>query len=176
MSSDSGSTTSFWMEYSVATFPPLTEDRTTTVCIVGAGIAGLSTAYHLALQGQDVIVLDDGAIGSGETGRTTAHLSNAFDDRYHRVESQHGEEVSRAVAQSHTAAIDRIEAVVRDERIDCDFRRRTRLRMNSRRNWQPRIGPDWPRSPAWTPRREALGHSAQHWCSRAKHRSIRSPI
>src|SRR4051812_45919034 len=110
------------MTFPVPDLPPLTGDCMTGVCVVGAGIAGLSTAYHLSLQGQKVLVLDDGAIGSGETGRTTAHLSNAFDDRYHRVESQHGEEVSRTVAQSHTAAIDRIEAIVRDERIDCDFR------------------------------------------------------
>jgi glycine/D-amino acid oxidase-like deaminating enzyme/nitrite reductase/ring-hydroxylating ferredoxin subunit len=123
MPSDSGTTTSFWMEYSVPAYSPLTKDCATGVCVVGAGIAGLSIAYHLLLQGQQVLVLDDGAIGSGETGRTTAHLSNAFDDRYHRVESQHGEEVSRLVAQSHTAAIDRIEAIVRDERIECDFRR-----------------------------------------------------
>ena len=123
MPSDSGATTSFWMELSLPDHPPLAEDCATEVCIVGAGIAGLSTAYHLAREGRRVVVLDDGAIGSGETGRTTSHLSNAFDDRYHRVESRHGEEISRLVAQSHTAAIDRIEAIVRDEGIECDFRR-----------------------------------------------------
>lgn len=123
MPSDSGSTTSFWMETPVPDYPPLAQDATTDVCVVGAGITGLSTAYHLLLQGQKVVVLDDGPIGGGETGRTTAHLTNAFDDRYHHVESQHGREISRLVAQSHTAAIDRIEAIVRDEGIDCDFRR-----------------------------------------------------
>jgi glycine/D-amino acid oxidase-like deaminating enzyme/nitrite reductase/ring-hydroxylating ferredoxin subunit len=123
MPSDSGASTSYWMELPMPTYVPLTGDAQADVCIVGAGIAGLSTAYHLARQGQSVIVVDDGPIGGGETGRTTSHLSNAFDDRYHHIESQHGEEVSRLVAQSHTAAIDRIESIVRDERIDCDFRR-----------------------------------------------------
>lgn len=121
MPSDSGATTSFWMRTSVPEFSPLTEDCTADVCIVGAGIAGLSTAYHLALEGQKVVVLDDGPIGGGETGRTTAHLSNAFDDRYHHIESQHGQEVSWWVAQSHTTAIDRIEGIVRTEGIACDF-------------------------------------------------------
>lgn len=123
MPSDSGSTTSFWMEQPVSDHAPLAGDCTTDVCVVGAGIAGLSTAYHLLLQGREVLVLDDGPVGGGETGRTTAHLSNAFDDRYHHVESRHGEDVSRLVAQSHTAAISRIEAIVRDEGIACDFRR-----------------------------------------------------
>ena len=47
MPSDSGATTSYWMGYSVPDFSPLTESCTADVCIVGAGIAGLSTAYHL---------------------------------------------------------------------------------------------------------------------------------
>jgi glycine/D-amino acid oxidase-like deaminating enzyme/nitrite reductase/ring-hydroxylating ferredoxin subunit len=93
------------------------------VCVVGAGIAGLSTAYELAREGRSVIVLEDGAIGSGETSRTTAHLSNAFDDRYAVVERLHGELGARYVAQSHTAAIDEIERIVREEGIACDFER-----------------------------------------------------
>jgi glycine/D-amino acid oxidase-like deaminating enzyme/nitrite reductase/ring-hydroxylating ferredoxin subunit len=123
MPSDSGASTSFWMELPLPSHAPLASDAAADVCVVGAGIAGLSIAYHLVGAGKSVIVVDDGAIGSGETGRTTAHLSNAFDDRYHHVESRHGKEVSRLVAQSHTAAIDRIEAIAQEERIPCDFKR-----------------------------------------------------
>lgn len=123
MASDSGATTSYWMNVQLPHFGPLAADTQADVCIIGAGIAGLSTAYHLARHDKSVLVIDDGSIGGGETGRTTAHLSNAFDDRYHHVESQHGEEVSRWVAESHTAAIARIEAILQDEDIDCDFRR-----------------------------------------------------
>src|SRR5215207_3583266 len=65
---------------------PLAADASADVCIVGAGIAGLSTAYLLAREGLSVIVLEDGAVGSGETGRTTAHLANALDDRYFEIE------------------------------------------------------------------------------------------
>ena len=41
----------------------LVEDTHADVCIVGAGIAGITTAYLLAKQGKSVIVLDDGAVG-----------------------------------------------------------------------------------------------------------------
>jgi glycine/D-amino acid oxidase-like deaminating enzyme/nitrite reductase/ring-hydroxylating ferredoxin subunit len=95
----------------------------TDVCIVGAGISGMTTAYLLACEGRSVVVLDDGPIGGGETGRTTAHLSNAFDDRYYEVERLFGEHGARIVAESHTAAIDRTEEIVRSEQIDCDFER-----------------------------------------------------
>jgi glycine/D-amino acid oxidase-like deaminating enzyme/nitrite reductase/ring-hydroxylating ferredoxin subunit len=93
------------------------------VCVVGAGIAGLTVAYALAGEGVSVVIVDDGAIGSGETGRTSAHLSNAVDDRYQYIEAMHGGNAARLVAESHTAAIDRIEAIVAAEKIDCGFER-----------------------------------------------------
>jgi len=93
------------------------------VCIVGAGIAGLTTAYLLTREGKSVLVLDDGPLAGGQTQQTTAHLSNAIDDRYTVVERIHGTEGARLAAESHTAAIDRIEAIIREEQIDCDFER-----------------------------------------------------
>ncbi len=102
---------------------PLTHDTRADVCIVGAGIAGLSTAYHLACAGKAVIVLDDGRIADGQTKQTTAHLSNAIDDRYVEIERLHGTGGARLAAQSHTAAIETIGDIVRREQIDCDFER-----------------------------------------------------
>src|SRR5204863_4377047 len=102
---------------------PLRENTSADVCVVGAGIAGLSIAYELSHAGQRVIVLDDGAIGRGMTARTTAHLVNALDDRYYDLEKYHGEDGARLAAQSHSAAIDRVEKIVAMEKIDCDFER-----------------------------------------------------
>ena len=103
--------------------PPLGENLRADVAVVGAGIAGITTAYLLAQEGRRVVVLEDGAVGGGETGRTTAHLSSALDDRYHVLERLHGQEGARLAAASHAAAIDRIEAIVAAERIACDFQR-----------------------------------------------------
>src|SRR5215208_5247125 len=124
MDNESGKTTSVWMATAeVPEFSSLAEDTHADVCIVGAGIAGLTTAYLLAREGKSVAILDDGRIGGGMTGRTTAHLSNAFDDRYQEMERLHGERGSRLIADSHTAAIDRIEQIVAEEKIDCEFER-----------------------------------------------------
>lgn len=120
----SGHSTSVWMATAPAPDrPALDGDRRADVCVVGAGIAGLSAAYLLAREGRSVVVLDDGPVGGGQTQRTTAHLSNAIDDRYVEIERLHGEEGARLAADSHTAAIDRIESIAREERIDCDFMR-----------------------------------------------------
>jgi len=124
MRSDSGHTQSAWMDTAdVPQFPALMEDAIADVCVIGAGIAGMMTAYYLVREGRSVIVIDDGPIAGGETGRTTAHLSNAFDDRYTAIEKMHGSLAARLTAESHTAAIDALEEVVKTENIDCDFRR-----------------------------------------------------
>ena len=93
------------------------------VVIVGAGMAGLSTAYHLLKRGRSVVVLEKGEIGSGETGRTTAHLASALDDRYYELEAMHGEHGAALAAASHAAAIDDIERIATLENIACDFAR-----------------------------------------------------
>ena len=103
--------------------PSLSRDVTADVCVVGAGIAGLTTAYMLAREGKAVVVVDSGPIGGGETGRTTAHLTNALDDRYYQIVEWRGEEEARLAAESHTAAISRIEAIAVRENIECDFER-----------------------------------------------------
>ncbi|MEK6279422.1 MAG: FAD-dependent oxidoreductase [Acidobacteriota bacterium] len=124
MKQNPGGTNSPWKgSDSTLQLTALDTDVQTDVCIVGAGISGMTTAYLLAREGRSVVVLDDGPIGGGETGRTTAHLSNAFDDRYYELERIFGESGSRLAAQSHTAAIDRIEEIVREEQIECDFER-----------------------------------------------------
>ena len=102
---------------------PLRENGEADVCVIGAGISGLSVAYTLARAGSSVVVLDDGLIGRGMTARTTAHVVNALDDRYYDLEKFYGEDGATMAAQSHSAAIDRVEQIVRDEKIDCDFER-----------------------------------------------------
>ena len=124
MDCDSGNTVSIWMATAgVFDQGGLENDIETDVCVVGAGIAGLAVAYELSKAGRKVVVLDDGVPGGGETSRTTAHLSNALDDRYFEVEKVHGKEGARLAAESHTRAINRIEEIIKQEGIHCDFSR-----------------------------------------------------
>ena len=78
-------------------FPRLRKSVETDVCIVGAGISGLTTAYLLAQEGKAVVVLDDGGLASGMTAVTTAHLANAIDDRNFEIERLHGERDRKSV-------------------------------------------------------------------------------
>ena len=104
-------------------FDPLARDATADICIIGGGIAGVTTAYMLATAGRSVILVEDRQIGAGESGRTTAHLSSALDDGFLQIEKIHGEKDAKLAAQSHAAAIDEIERILGRLGIECDFQR-----------------------------------------------------
>ncbi len=124
MQPTSGTTLSVWTDTAqIPLRPKLTRDVKANVCIVGAGIAGMTTAYLLARAGKSVVLLDDGPIGGGMTGRTTAHLVTALDDRYFELEQLHGRKGARLAAESHRTSIDQVESIVKDEKIDCEFER-----------------------------------------------------
>lgn len=124
MNQDSGQSQSPWMDQVVWPAPSeVLPEEHLDVCVIGAGIAGLTTAYLLAKEGRRVFVLDDGPPGGGETCRTTAHLSSAIDDRYLEMHRLHGTRGAAFAYDSHSKAINMIELLVQDENIDCDFRR-----------------------------------------------------
>ena len=103
---------------------PLAGDLTCDVCVVGAGMAGLTTAYMLARVGRQVVIIDHAdSPGGGETRYTTAHLSSVIDDRFSEVARVRGKDAARLARESHAAAVDRIEANIKAEGIDCGFRR-----------------------------------------------------
>jgi glycine/D-amino acid oxidase-like deaminating enzyme/nitrite reductase/ring-hydroxylating ferredoxin subunit len=116
-------TETLWLREQRPLFSALAGGAQVELCVIGAGIAGLTTAYLAAAAGRKVIVLDAGELISGESGRTTAHISNAFDDRYCEMEKLHGADATKLIAQSHTQAIDLIEQLIQREHIDCEFER-----------------------------------------------------
>jgi len=120
---NSGFSKSLWMEVELPYFSALNANLHADVCIVGAGIAGLSCGYTLAKQGKSVVIVDQGAIAGGQTARTTAHLTYILEDRYYQLEKKFGEKGTLLAAESHFAAIDYIEKIILEEGIDCDFER-----------------------------------------------------
>lgn len=124
MNVDAERTRSLWMDaYTPVDAPALDRDEHCDIAVVGAGIAGLSTAYECAAQGRSVVVIDRGPIATGMTARTTAHLASDTDDSFTDLIETRGLDEARAWYESQAAAIDRIEEIARAEAIACDFAR-----------------------------------------------------
>ena len=122
MNKPAGST-SLWMRTArMPSMPPLQGAIEADVCVIGAGIAGLTSAYLLARAGLKVAVLEALEVGAGETGRTTAHFFPP-DERYYELERGFGKQGAALVRQSYEAATDLVARVVREEHIDCHFER-----------------------------------------------------
>jgi glycine/D-amino acid oxidase-like deaminating enzyme/nitrite reductase/ring-hydroxylating ferredoxin subunit len=120
----SGSNATFWIDSTEPlNFEKLDENLDVDVVIVGGGIAGISIAYNLTRAGKTVALVEDGCIGSGETGRTSAHLTAVLDDRYFHLKKLYGKEKVKLIAESHKKAIDFIEMVINTETIKCEFQR-----------------------------------------------------
>ena len=103
--------------------PPLTGGARVEVCIAGSGLAGTIAAYLLAHERRAVMLIDEGPIGGVAVGAEVAHLAERLEVPYHQLERLHGERATKLAAQGATAGIDALEAIVRRERIACEFER-----------------------------------------------------
>src|SRR5690554_4864605 len=90
-------------------YPTLSGDIQADVAIIGAGITGLSTAYHLSKAGKKVVILEQFQVGKGTTGSSTGNLYAPIDERLSSILSKHGEDTLRMVTASRLAAVDFIE-------------------------------------------------------------------
>ena len=119
-----GRTDSLWRAtHQPGGFAPLPGTIEADVAVVGAGITGLTAALILCRAGKRVALIERDTIGSGETGNTTSHLTEAVDARFQTLIKDFGEDGARMVAQSSREAIDWIESVVREAGVDCGFAR-----------------------------------------------------
>lgn len=104
-------------------FEQLKQDLSCEILIVGAGLAGLLTAYDLARAGKKATVIDAGEIGNGATAYTTAMITNVVDTSLGKLIKMYGEDKARLVWQAGIEAINKLEQIVVREEIDCDFLR-----------------------------------------------------
>lgn len=101
----------------------LTGTHQTRVVVIGAGMAGMLTAYLLQEAGLDVLVLEAETIASGQTAGTTAKITSQHGMVYEYLTEKFGVEKSRQYAGANEAAIQEYERIVKKEHIACDFRR-----------------------------------------------------
>lgn len=96
-------------------------DMEAAVVVIGAGLAGILTAYYLKQSGLKVIVLEADRIGSGQTKNTTAKITSQHGLIYNRLIRTFGIQMAEHYARSNEAAIAEYEKLVHTKKIDCDF-------------------------------------------------------
>jgi glycine/D-amino acid oxidase-like deaminating enzyme/nitrite reductase/ring-hydroxylating ferredoxin subunit len=104
-------------------FPRLSRGMDADICVIGGGIAGLTTAYLLAKEGRKVLLLEGADIGGGQSIRTSAHLTCVLEERAFVLRALHGTKTLAKALEAHNSAVDTIERICAEEGIDCDFLR-----------------------------------------------------
>ena len=99
----------------------ITNNYETDVCIIGAGLAGLSTGYYLAKEGINVIILDKDNIGQKVSGNTTAKITLQHNLIYDYLIKSFGTDFTMKYFKSNKEAISNIKKIIDDENIECDF-------------------------------------------------------
>lgn len=116
--------TSIWKEeVQIEERMSLPGDCGAEVVVIGAGMAGILTAYFLKQEGKKVIVLEADRIGSGQTGNTTAKITSQHGAVYEKMIWQLGLAKARLYATANEEAIAKYEELVKKLKIDCEFQR-----------------------------------------------------
>ncbi len=124
MTPRSRQTRSLWIDTGpVAHFSEHARDVDVDVAIIGGGITGITAADLLKRAGKRVAVIELHQVGHGETGHTTAHLTEVLDISYQDLIKNFGIEGARLACQSSRKAIQRIEANIQAHQISCQFAR-----------------------------------------------------
>ncbi|WP_193197463.1 FAD-dependent oxidoreductase [Nostoc sp. MG11] len=122
----SGKHISYWIDSTpTANFPPLSNNLSVDVVIVGAGIAGITAARLLKRAGKTVAVIESQQISTGVSGHTTAKVTSLHQLIYADLIKNHGQEKAQIYAQSNQAALEFVAKTVNEEQIDCDFSRQS---------------------------------------------------
>lgn len=117
---------SFWLDSieNKNKFNKLEKDISTDVCIVGAGIFGLTCGYYLTKQGYNVVLLEkEKDIASKTTGHTTAKITSQHNLIYKYLIDSLGESMAKKYLYANQDAIENIAKIIEEEKINCDFER-----------------------------------------------------
>lgn len=93
------------------------------VVVIGGGMTGILTAWQLQKAGKKVAVLEAGRIAGGQTGRTTAKITSQHGLIYSRLLREIGQKKAGLYAEANQRAIGEYEHIIRENGIDCDFKR-----------------------------------------------------
>ncbi|WP_374353654.1 NAD(P)/FAD-dependent oxidoreductase [Chitinimonas sp.] len=108
---------------SIPDWPALKGNTEADVCVIGGGLAGISTALNLAERGMSVVLLEGSKLGHAASGRNGGQVINGYACDIDTLRQALGDDAAKAAWDMSLEAIDIIDERVRRHVIDCDWQR-----------------------------------------------------
>lgn len=102
-------------------YKKLEKDITTDVLIIGGGMTGISTLYHLRQSNLEVVLVEQNKIGMGVTGNSTGKLNFLQDSLYQKIMKNFDEEVAGKYLKSQLEAIELAVDIIKENDFNCDL-------------------------------------------------------
>lgn len=113
---------SLWTkELKLKTSETLNKDIDVDILIIGGGITGLSTAYHLKDEKLNICIVEQCHIGLGVTSKTTGKINYLQETIYKDIENKYSFDTVKKYFESQQFAINKIKEIIENENINCDF-------------------------------------------------------
>lgn len=103
-------------------YESLNNNLNVSVCVIGGGLTGLSTAYYLS-NNTSVAVIERNKICGSTSGKNTGKITSQHGIFYKYLIDSQGKEYAKKYLEANEKAINNIERIVDKEKIDCDFER-----------------------------------------------------
>ena len=120
----SNSNAIYWLDVQqgpVTSYPALAGTLDCDVCVVGGGIAGCSTALHLAQRGYRVTLLEQQHIGFGASGRSGAQALFGLAVAQQKLEALIGAGAARQAFNITVEGLALLKSLIATHDIDCDW-------------------------------------------------------
>lgn len=112
---------SIWKDSNVKSYPELKENCVTDILVIGGGITGVSTLYHLRKSKLKVMMVEQNKIGYSTTGNSTGKLSFLQNDLIDKIRKKHNDDIASLYLKSQINAIKNIVETIKKEKISCNL-------------------------------------------------------
>ena len=112
---------SIWKDIKIKKYPKLNRDIETDILIIGGGITGISTLYHLKDSNLRVILVEQNKIGFSTTGNSTGKLSYLQNNLIDKIRTNFNDDTASLYLNSQIESINNLVDIINKENIDCDL-------------------------------------------------------